>query len=83
MSREEASLPIYEAVYAYVEQSYKDQAEDEGIEWTQEHNEFVEPHAASLYNQVKQAVDMYMTHFADPLPDFTEETTNNNEETNE
>ena len=63
---------LYKAVYAYVEQSYKEQAADEGVEWTQEHNEFVEPHAASLYNQVIQAVDMYMSHFAEPLPDFSE-----------
>jgi hypothetical protein len=70
---DETSLPIYEAVYAYVEQSYKDQAEDEGIEWTQAHNEFVEPHVASLYNQVSQAVEMYMSHFAEPLPIFKDE----------
>lgn len=70
---DETSLPIYEAVYAYVEESYKQQAEDEGVEWTQAHNEFVEPHAASLYNQVIQAVDMYMSHFAEPLPDFSED----------
>jgi hypothetical protein len=69
----ETSLPIYEAVYAYLEQSYKDQAEDKGIEWTQAHNEFVEPHVASLYNQVAQVVDMYMSHFAEPLPDFSED----------
>lgn len=64
---------LYNAVYKYVEDSYKQQAADEGIEWTQEHNEFIEPHAASLYNQVIQAVDMYMSHFAEPLPDFSED----------
>ena len=64
---------IYEAVEEYLRDSYKQQAADEGIEWTQEHNEFIEPHAASLYNQVIQAVDMYMMHFAEPLPDFSED----------
>ena len=64
---------IYEAIDEYVRDSYKQQAADEGIEWTQEHNEFIEPHAASLYNQVIQAVDMYMSHFAEPLPDFSED----------
>ena len=64
---------IYEAVEEYLRDSYKQQAADEGIEWTQEHNEFIEPHAASLYNQVIQAVDMYMSHFAEPLPDFSED----------
>jgi hypothetical protein len=63
---------IYEAIDEYLRDSYKQQAADEGIEWTQEHNEFIEPHAASLYNQVIQAVDMYMSHFAEPLPDFSE-----------
>jgi len=64
---------IYEAVEEYLRDSYKQQAADEGIEWTQAHNEFIEPHAASLYNQVIQAVDMYMSHFAEPLPDFSED----------
>jgi len=64
---------IYEAIDNYLRDSYKQQAEDEGIEWTQEHNEFIEPHAASLYNQVIQAVDMYMSHFAEPLPTFSED----------
>lgn len=74
---------IYNAIDQHVRDSYKQQAVDEGIEWNQAHNEFVEPHVASLYNQVSQAVEMYMTHFAEPLPIFAEETTNNNEETNE
>lgn len=64
---------IYKAIYAYMEDSYKQQAADDGIEWVQEHNEFLDPHAASLYNQVMQAVDMYMSHFAEPLPDFSED----------
>jgi hypothetical protein len=64
---------IYEAIEEYLRDSYKQQAADEGIEWTQEHNEFIEPHAASLYNQVIQAVDMYMSHFAEPLPVFSED----------
>jgi len=64
---------IYEAIDEYLRDSYKQQAADEGIEWTQEHNEFIEPHAASLYNQVIQVVDMYMSHFAEPLPDFSED----------
>lgn len=64
---------IYKAVYYYMEDSYKQQAADEGIEWVQEHNEFLEPHAASLYNQVMQVVDMYMSHFAEPLPNFGED----------
>ena len=64
---------LYKAVYAYLEQSYKEQAEDEGVEWTQAHNEFVQPHADSLHNQVMQAVEMYMSHFAEPLPNFEED----------
>jgi hypothetical protein len=64
---------IYKAIYAYMEDSYKQQAADDGIEWVQEHNEFLDPHAASLYNQVMQAVDMYMSHFAEPLPNFSED----------
>jgi len=64
---------IYKAIDEYVNDSYRQQAADEGIKWTQEHNEFVEPHVASLYNQVIQAVDMYMSHFAEPLPDFSED----------
>jgi hypothetical protein len=56
-----------------MEDSYKQQAADDGIEWVQEHNEFLDPHAASLYNQVMQAVDMYMSHFAEPLPTFEED----------
>lgn len=64
---------LYLAVYAYLRDSYKQQAADEGIEWTQAHNEFIGPHADSLYNQVIQAVDMYMSHFAEPLPTFKED----------
>ena len=64
---------IYDAIYDYMAESYKEQAEDEGVEWTQEHNEFVEPHAASLYNQVIQTVDMYMSHFAEPFPTFEDD----------
>ena len=64
---------IYKAIDEYVSDSYKQQAEDECVEWTQAHNEFVEPHVASLYNQVIQAVDMYMSHFAEPLPNFSED----------
>jgi hypothetical protein len=64
---------IYKAIDEYVSDSYRQQAADEGVKWTQAHNEFVEPHVASLYNQVMQAVDMYMSHFAEPLPDFGED----------
>jgi hypothetical protein len=74
---------IYKAIEDYVSDSYFQQAQDEGIEWNEKYDAFVEPHVASLYNQVSQAVEMYMTHFAEPLPIFAEETTNNNEETNE
>lgn len=64
---------LYNAVYEYLRDSYKQQAADEGIEWTQAHDEFVGPHADGLYNQVIQAVDMYMMHFAEPLPVFRED----------
>ena len=64
---------IYTAIDQYVRDSYKQQAVDEGIKWNQAHNEFVEPHVASLYNQVNQAVEMYMNHFAEPLPIFEED----------
>ena len=64
---------IYESIDEYVRDSYKQQAADDHQKWTQAHNEFVEPHVASLYNQVMQAVDMYMTHFAEPLPVFSED----------
>ena len=64
----EVSLPIYEAVYDYVEQSYKEQAAGEGVEWTQELNEFVEQEVAGLYGQINQSIEMYMSHLASPLP---------------
>jgi hypothetical protein len=64
---------IYDAIDEYVRDSYKQQAADDHQKWTQAHNEFVEPHVASLYNQVMQAVDMYMTHFAEPLPIFEDD----------
>ena len=64
---------IYRAIDEYVTDSYRQQAADDHQKWTQAHNEFVEPHVASLYNQVMQAVDMYMSHFAEPLPIFEEE----------
>jgi len=72
----EVSLPIYESVYAYVEQSYKDQAADKGIEWTQEYNEFVEEQVKGLYGQVSQSIEMYMNHLALPLPIFKKEEDN-------
>lgn len=69
----EVSIPLYDAVYDYIEQSYKEQAADQNIEWTQGHNEFVEAEVAGLYGQVSQAVEMYMMHLASPLPDFSED----------
>ena len=64
---------IYKAIDEYVTDSYRQQAADDHQPWTQAHNEFVEPHVASLYNQVMQAVEMYMTHFAEPLPNFSKD----------
>lgn len=64
---------IYEAVSDYLTTLYKEQAAEEGIEWTQEHNEHVQSHADSLYDQVGQAITIYTQHFLDPLPDFSED----------
>ena len=64
---------IYKAIEDYVSDSYFQQAQDEGIEWNEKYDAFVKPHADSLYNQVMQAVDMYMSHFAEPLPNFGED----------
>ena len=64
------SLPIYEAVYDYVEAEYKHQAAEGDVEWTQDHNEFVEAEVAGLYGQVIQAVETYMKYIASPLPEF-------------
>ena len=64
---------IYKAIDEYVNDSYRQQAADEHEKWTEAHDAFVKPHVDSLYNQVMQAVDMYMSHFAEPLPIFQEE----------
>jgi len=64
---------IYKAIEDYVSDSYKQQAADNHQKWTEAHDTFVKPHVDSLYNQVMQAVDMYMSHFAEPLPNFGED----------
>ena len=64
---------IYDAIHDYMAESYKEQAADEGVEWNEKYDAFVKPHADSLYNQIIQTVDMYMSHFAEPFPTFKEE----------
>ena len=64
---------IEKAVHEYISDNYRQQAADKGIEWNEKYDAFIKPHVDSLYNQVKQAVDTYMYHFAEPLPTFEED----------
>lgn len=73
MSNNSPEINVYNGVYAYVEATYKDQAADEGIKWTQEHNEFVEEMAQALFAEVGHSIDLFMSHFAEPLPDFEDD----------
>ena len=71
MSDYDAMTTLYEAVSEVVSDSYRQQAADEGVEWTQDHNEFVETETNNLYAQINQAVEIYFSHLASPLPDFS------------
>ena len=66
-------VSLRSALTQIVKQSYKEQAEDENITWTPDYDRFVEDEVESLFGPINQQIDIYFSHLASSLPDFSDE----------